>query len=370
MRPILLAPALCLVVLGCGARSSLEEPGGSLTPVVHVCGDHLMDPGEECDDANNVDTDACLPGCKLARCGDGVVETGVEACDDANSVNTDSCRNSCALPTCGDLIVDPGEECDDGNPDDTDSCTSRCLFARCGDGFVQAGVEQCDDGPSNGDHPAYQLTQGQLQRAIQPYRHDADLVAFYDYHSASAHTGLEAVATSRLFLYRNNLDGALGLVTIHGIDLDATGVSQGKSKVWQNLWGVPESSSVAVTDDPPDSEFAKTSPDGAHGDWSFNDNTDGGALGGLPSPGAFSIDILSGFERGIDRWEYVDEGAEFVSLDLAAAANLTAFGEPGSCRLDCTVPRCGDGLVDGGEVCDDGNTAGGDGCAADCRALD
>jgi cysteine-rich repeat protein len=33
------------------------------------------------------------------------------------------------------------------------------------------------------------------------------------------------------------------------------------------------------------------------------------------------------------------------------------------------VPACGDGILDGGEVCDDGNTVGGDGCAADCSSL-
>ena len=33
------------------------------------------------------------------------------------------------------------------------------------------------------------------------------------------------------------------------------------------------------------------------------------------------------------------------------------------------VPRCGDGKFQGGEVCDDGNTVGGDGCAADCKSL-
>jgi len=37
------------------------------------------------------------------------------------------------------------------------------------------------------------------------------------------------------------------------------------------------------------------------------------------------------------------------------------------CRTNCTVPRCGDGVFDAGEVCDDGNTTDGDGCSSDCR---
>lgn len=365
-----LGPAVALLALGCAGRSSLEEPAGELTPVSHECGDHVVDEGEQCDDGNESSGDACVAGCVLARCGDGLVHAGVEACDDGNSVDADGCRNGCALPTCGDQLVDPGEECDDGNGVDTDGCPGRCLAARCGDGFVQAGVEQCDEGPANGDRPAYQLTQGALQRAVTPYTQAADIGTFYGYHSASAHTGLEAVYASRLLLYRNRLDGALGLVTLHGIDLDATGISQGKSRVWQNFWGVPGSVWVAVSDDPPENELHQEAAGLFHGDWHFDDNTDGGALAGLPAPGAFSIDVLSGFERGVQRWDYVDDSAGAIALDLTVPVNLTAFASAASCRLDCTIPRCGDGVVDGGEACDDGNTIAGDGCAADCTDLD
>lgn len=36
------------------------------------------------------------------------------------------------------------------------------------------------------------------------------------------------------------------------------------------------------------------------------------------------------------------------------------------CRLDCTVSRCGDGVLDTGESCDDGNLRTGDGCHREC----
>lgn len=39
------------------------------------------------------------------------------------------------------------------------------------------------------------------------------------------------------------------------------------------------------------------------------------------------------------------------------------------CPADCTA-ACGDGVRDPGEACDDGNTTDGDGCAADCLSLD
>ena len=41
--------------------------------------------------------------------------------------------------------------------------------------------------------------------------------------------------------------------------------------------------------------------------------------------------------------------------------------EPGDgCRVDCTVEICGDGIPDPGEECDDGNDEPGDGCRGDC----
>lgn len=36
----------------------------------------------------------------------------------------------------------------------------------------------------------------------------------------------------------------------------------------------------------------------------------------------------------------------------------------------CVAPGCGNGVVEAGEICDDGNTIAGDGCAADCSARD
>jgi len=41
------------------------------------------------------------------------------------------------------------------------------------------------------------------------------------------------------------------------------------------------------------------------------------------------------------------------------------------CAADCSkIEQCGDGTVDTGEACDDGNTTGGDGCAADCSKIE
>jgi cysteine-rich repeat protein len=80
----------------------------------------------------------------LSVCGNAVLE-GSEECDDGNNVNTDSCTNACTDAVCGDSIVGPGEECDDGNLVDGDGCDSNCTLTACGNGILTEG-EDCDDG--------------------------------------------------------------------------------------------------------------------------------------------------------------------------------------------------------------------------------
>ncbi len=109
------------------------------------CGDGDIQPPEECDDGNDINTDTCVEGCKAAACGDGFVGPA-ETCDDGNQNDADECGNDCAPASCGDGKLQQGEDCDDANKVDTDACLSTCKAASCGDGFVLAGKETCDDG--------------------------------------------------------------------------------------------------------------------------------------------------------------------------------------------------------------------------------
>ncbi|MBW2261992.1 MAG: hypothetical protein JRG91_08480 [Deltaproteobacteria bacterium] len=112
---------------------------------VPVCGNSIVETGEDCDDGNGSNIDACLNDCTDASCGDSYVWTGVEDCDDGNLLNTDSCLNSCVDASCGDTYVWSGvEDCDDGNLLNTDGCLNSCLDASCGDTYVWSGVETCD----------------------------------------------------------------------------------------------------------------------------------------------------------------------------------------------------------------------------------
>ena len=120
------------------------------------CGDGVLQGGEQCDDGNTITGDGCSAGCRVERCGDGVVHVTLgEQCDDGNRRNGDGCDGTCVRERCGDGIVQEGlgEDCDDGNTVAADGCGPGCAFEGCGDGVLQAALgEQCDDGnPELGD---------------------------------------------------------------------------------------------------------------------------------------------------------------------------------------------------------------------------
>ncbi|MCB9754134.1 MAG: DUF4215 domain-containing protein [Myxococcales bacterium] len=132
-----------------------SESDGSTEPVATTtaasCGDGQLDPGEDCDDGDDVDGDGCEADCTLTpECGDGVVE-GDEECDDGNEIDNDACTNACLHQLgaiCGDGVLEDSEKCDDGNNEPDDGCEPDCVPTEpgvCGDG-VKAFDEACDDG--------------------------------------------------------------------------------------------------------------------------------------------------------------------------------------------------------------------------------
>ncbi len=93
-----------------------------------LCGNGLVEAGEECDDGNALDGDECTSACLLQACGDAILGPD-EECDDGNMETDDSCTPECLLPVCGDGHLAPGEWCDDGNEAEGDGCPSDCLGA-------------------------------------------------------------------------------------------------------------------------------------------------------------------------------------------------------------------------------------------------
>ena len=336
--------------------------------VDNVCGDGIAECGEECDDGNDSNFDECLNDCRLARCGDGYLHWGVEACDDGNNASCDGCSADCSRvdDVCGDGIVECGEECDDGNQTSGDGCSSDCRLEGplCGNGVLDPG-EECDLGPANETRYGLAVWQpGGVYLEAAPVARWTDSRSFYAYVSASAHTGYEAVGRSLVFLYRDMTSGVLSLVIVHGIDRDTTGQVQNTAELEMHLSGLPPGTTLGLSDDR--NEFVQTSPTEYHGDWWFRYNTDGGLVDGLTYPGTWLVTIEPFWQYGLDEWVWVDDHNLVHELDMSQPLYIEASVLPVSCRQDCTIPKCGDGILDPGEECDDGNVSNGDGCDASC----
>ena len=87
---VLLGIALPVVSPGC-AQQERQQPG----PGAPQCGNGAIDPGEQCDDGNEVSNDGCSDTCRDERFGDLVVQwafnTGEAGQDDPAIFTSDSC---------------------------------------------------------------------------------------------------------------------------------------------------------------------------------------------------------------------------------------------------------------------------------------
>ena len=111
-----------------------EDCAPGLECLAHLCTIRCDDDAscEGLDDASCRDFGEAT-ACALALCGDSLVDPG-EQCDDGNLFGGDGCSGECrlepatALPSCGDAVVDVGEECDDGNLIGGDGCSVTCTL--------------------------------------------------------------------------------------------------------------------------------------------------------------------------------------------------------------------------------------------------
>jgi cysteine-rich repeat protein len=100
----------------------------------------------------------CLP----RGCGNRVVEPG-ETCDDGNQVSGDGCSGDCrSTEQCGNGFVDPGEPCDDGNLQSLDGCDSRCNA----EGTMWSPVIAIAPRTIDAQYTAYDVARGRLVYAI------------------------------------------------------------------------------------------------------------------------------------------------------------------------------------------------------------
>ncbi|UCG70278.1 MAG: PKD domain-containing protein [Thermoplasmata archaeon] len=165
----------------------------------------------------------------------------------------------------------------------------------------------------------YTLTQGTFKRTIPAVERPLDPTSFYNYYSASAHTGFEKPYESKIFLYRDINTDDVSLFIIHDIDGDVyyppIGYNSGSpdAECHMDLSGIPSGAYLAQSDDP--GEFTK-SISTAQGRWHWWYNTDGGAIGGLPIGTSWSITITPLYWKDVNNWIYHYATGEYIALDM------------------------------------------------------
>jgi len=91
----------------------LESKLDILTGGAPRWGNNIVDPGEVCDDGNNINGDGCSATCFPELCGNDIVDVG-EQCDDGNLITGDSCNEFCQVETCiEDSDCQQGQVCTD-----------------------------------------------------------------------------------------------------------------------------------------------------------------------------------------------------------------------------------------------------------------
>lgn len=96
---------------GPGATTNIYLPqqGGGPPGGGTVCGNGVLEAGEDCDDGNLANGDGCSSICQLEQaivCGNSQLEVG-EDCDDGNTLNGDGCSNLCRYEAVASSIDQP-----------------------------------------------------------------------------------------------------------------------------------------------------------------------------------------------------------------------------------------------------------------------
>jgi cysteine-rich repeat protein len=216
-------------------------------------------------------------------------------------------------PICSDGVVAGEEECDDGNLEDGDGCSSGCQLETpphfCGDGTLDPG-EACDDGNvinSDGCSSTCQF--------------DDDVSTPGDDRAGFLTCTDEAEGTS-LTCSRGN-----------GCCSEPTACRPNELDCLSPFW-------FQTCDGPEDCGAGEQC-------WSQNQY-----IGCAAEPDWFFEEVLC----------HSDADCIVPSLNpcLAGRCEGLPWGLPGY------QPACGNGIVDDPELCDDGNTADGDGCSSEC----
>jgi cysteine-rich repeat protein len=405
-----------------------------------ACGNQITDPNEGCDDGNTTNGDGCDNNCTVPKCGNGI-KTGTEACDDGNLANDDGCSSGCIVEFCGDGTENNGEacdtngnsqacnadctvaecgdgkinqtfkpptsirgeQCDDDNTSNNDGCSSTCQFERCGDG-IQNNGEVCDKGGNhpecNADCTVPQCGDGKTNPLFKP---DTIRGEQCDVGPPVANDGCSA--TCQFERCGNGVidpgeqcdttpQGGFACSACHQVKcgdgiLDSAAPFNEQCDDGNNA---ADDDCVSNNTNPATCKVA-TCGDGATN--ADREGCDNGVANGTPGnpcsatcqviacgngilePGeecddnnaANDDDCLSSNTSAATRCKLARCGDDFTQSGVEDCDNGADNGPGETCSDDCHVQECGNGIIDPGEICDDGNELLCGGCSAVCSVV-
>ncbi len=170
---------------------------------------------------------------------------------------------------------------------------------------------------------AYTLSQpGEAPVTIPAVETIGSAAQFYDYYSASSHTGYERLGRSLMFLHRDVSQNPppVSLIITHGIDYDTSGQRQPTAEVNMDITNLPAATVITQSDD--GGELKKVNATTAEGRWWFRDNTDGGVIQGLPEDQDWDINIDVDFIQGLTEYEYFFANGQNITLDPTKSVTI------------------------------------------------
>lgn len=324
-----------------------------------VCGDGILDASEECDDSNTTPNDGCSATCTF-ECGDGAVtgtetcDTGIAAgttgacpatCDDGMVCTMDMLNGSACTTTCthADIAAGPADSC---CPTGATPATDPDCSASCGNGFVDSG-ETCDTAITSGVGSC-------------PATCDDGVACTADAATGSACTAA-CTHTSITTPSGTTSDGCCPAGATSGTDTDCS------AACGNGFVDAGETCDTGITSGAGSCPATCNDSMVCTTDMLVGAGTCTAACSFTPITTAMSGDgcCPAGANHNTD----TDCAAMCGNGVVEGPGETCDPPAAGTCSATCTtiVSACGNGTLDAGEDCDDGNLRNLDGCNSGCR---